>query len=67
MLILTRRVTESINIGDDIEVRVLGVHNGQVRIGVSAPQAVPVHRQEIYERIKEKEKEVSSHVDTSAR
>lgn len=51
MLILTRRSGESINIGDDIVIRVLAVNGGQIRIGVEAPKEVPVHREEIYERI----------------
>lgn len=57
MLILTRRVGETLMIGDDVTVTVLGVKGNQVRIGVSAPKDVPVHREEIYERIR-KEKEV---------
>ncbi|MDH3916468.1 MAG: carbon storage regulator CsrA, partial [Chromatiales bacterium] len=52
MLILTRRVGESVVIGDDVAVTVLGVKGNQVRIGVTAPKDVTVHRQEIYERIK---------------
>ena len=52
MLILTRRVGETLMIGDDVTVTVLGVKGNQVRIGVSAPKNVPVHREEIYERIK---------------
>ena len=51
MLILTRRVGESIRINDDITVTVLGVNGMQVRLGVEAPEEVAVHRQEIYERI----------------
>ncbi|APC19455.1 carbon storage regulator (plasmid) [Pseudomonas frederiksbergensis] len=51
MLILTRRNGEAINIGDDIIIRVLSVDGGQVRIGIDAPQEVPVHRDEVYERI----------------
>lgn len=51
MLILTRKVGEIIMIGDDIMVKVLGVRSGQVKIGVEAPRALPVHRQEIFERI----------------
>lgn len=53
MLILTRRVGESLKIGDDISVTVLDVKGAQVRIGINAPKDVPVHRQEIYERIQE--------------
>jgi carbon storage regulator len=52
MLILTRRVGESVVIGDEIAVTILGVKGNQVRVGVTAPKDVTVHRQEIYERIK---------------
>lgn len=51
MLILTRRVSETLMIGDDITVTVLGVKGSQVRIGVNAPKDVSVHREEIYLRI----------------
>jgi len=51
MLILTRRVKESIKIGDLITVTILGVKGNQVRIGVDAPRDIQVHRQEIYDRI----------------
>ncbi len=53
MLILTRRVGESLMIGDEVTVTVLGVKGNQVRVGVHAPKNVPVHREEIYERIQQ--------------
>jgi carbon storage regulator len=55
MLILTRRVGESLKVGDDITITVLGVKGSQVRIGVNAPKDVSVHREEIYERIKKEQ------------
>jgi len=58
MLILTRRVGETLMIGDNVTVTVLGVKGNQVRIGVNAPKDVAVHREEIYERIK-REQEMS--------
>ncbi|TDG14723.1 carbon storage regulator [Seongchinamella unica] len=60
MLILTRRVGESLMVGDDITVTVLGVKGNQVRIGVNAPRDVAVHREEIYERIQEDDKKSAS-------
>lgn len=51
MLIVTRKYDEVINIGDEIEVKVLGIKEGQVRLGVTAPKDIPVHREEIYKRI----------------
>ncbi len=52
MLILTRRIGETLNIGDDIQVTVLGIKGNQIRLGINAPKDVPVHREEIYERIR---------------
>ena len=52
MLILTRRVGETVVIGDDVTVTVLGVKGNQVRVGVNAPKEIAVHREEIFERIK---------------
>jgi carbon storage regulator len=55
MLILTRRVGETVMIGEEVTVTVLGVKGNQVRIGVNAPKTVAVHREEIFERIKQEE------------
>ncbi|TLZ19378.1 MAG: carbon storage regulator CsrA [Gammaproteobacteria bacterium] len=52
MLILTRRVGETVMIGDEVTITVLGVKGNQVRVGINAPKSVAVHREEIYERIK---------------
>lgn len=60
MLILTRRINETLMIGDDIAVTILGVKGNQVRIGIDAPADVAVHREEIYRRIQvEKNQKIS--------
>jgi len=53
MLILTRRIGESVMIGDDVKISVLGIKGNQIRLGVSAPREVAVHREEIYQRIQD--------------
>jgi len=62
MLVITRHPGETINIGDDIEVTVLGIQGTQIRIGIKAPKKISVHREEIYKRIQaEKPKEPQNH------
>lgn len=63
MLILTRRIGETLMVGDDVTITVLGVKGNQVRIGVNAPKDVAVHREEIYQRI-QKEKSSDSSTDS---
>lgn len=53
MLILTRRIGESIIINDNVKVVILGIKQSQIKIGVEAPKEIPVHREEIFERIQE--------------
>jgi carbon storage regulator len=57
MLILTRRIGESLQIGDNIKLTVLSVRGNQIQIGIDAPPEVPVHREEIYERLKREQRE----------
>ena len=62
MLILTRRVGETVTIGNDITCTVLGVKGNQVRLGINAPKDVAVHREEVYERIQHEESAASDTV-----
>jgi len=66
MLILTRRIGETVVIGDDISITVLGVKGNQVRVGVNAPRDVSVHREEIYQRIKFEQEQNEEADDSSA-
>ncbi len=59
MLVITRKVGEGFVIGDDIVVQVLSEQDGRVRIGIEAPREMPIFRQEVYERIREENKEAS--------
>lgn len=60
MLILTRRVGETLMVGDEVSMTVLGVKGNQVRIGVNAPKEIAVHREEIYLRIKKEQEEAAA-------
>lgn len=63
MLILTRRVGETLMIGDEVKVTVLGVKGNQVRVGVDAPKSVSVHREEIYQRIQQEKLQKLAHLE----
>ena len=64
MLVLTRKVGESLIIGDNIKITICAVNNSQIRVGIQAPKDIQIHREEIYEKIKkEKEQEASGNGD----
>ncbi|MDN4072028.1 MULTISPECIES: carbon storage regulator CsrA [Fictibacillus] len=60
MLVLTRRIKEAIQIGDDIEITILGIEGDQVKLGINAPKQVEIHRKEIYLSIKEENSEAAN-------
>ena len=66
MLILTRRVGESLRIGDEVSVTVLGIKGSQVRIGVNAPKSVSVHREEVYDRINDENSKNSDNAEKNS-
>jgi len=64
VLILTRRVSETVMVGDEITVTVLGVKGNQVRLGIQAPKSVAVHREEIYRRIQREQQDQAAPVSS---
>lgn len=67
MLVLTRKVGESLIIADDIKITICAVNNSQIRVGIQAPKDVEIHREEIYERIKKGKEETSDNSSNSLR
>lgn len=65
MLILTRNVSESIRIGDDVTITLIGVRGKQARFGIDAPRGIPVHREEIYVKLQQKKAEKPSELENA--
>jgi len=65
MLILTRRISEGLTIGDDITIKILGVKGNQIRLGIDAPKEVSVHREEVYQRIQQQDVHTKSFTSTT--
>ncbi len=63
MLVLTRKINEKIKIGDDIEITVVGISGGAIRLGVEAPRSVKILRSEVYEEIQRQNKESAAEID----
>lgn len=59
MLVLTRRIGETIRIGDDVSVKILEIQRGQVRVAIDAPRTVPVHREEVYQAVQEENRQAA--------
>ncbi|MBX9703176.1 MAG: carbon storage regulator CsrA [Silvanigrellaceae bacterium] len=62
MLILTRRIGETIVLGEEVRVTVLGINGKQIRLGFDAPKCISIHREEIYKRIQEEKKLIDGHI-----
>ncbi|MBO8126911.1 MAG: carbon storage regulator CsrA [Firmicutes bacterium] len=65
MLVLTRKVDESIIIGDNIKITVVDVRNDQVKLGITAPREIPVHREEVYQEIQEENRRAATRKETN--
>ncbi|WP_440894779.1 carbon storage regulator CsrA [Amphibacillus sp. Q70] len=63
MLVLTRRLNEAIQIGEDIEIKIVGVEGDQIKLGISAPKEIDVHRKEVYLEIQQENKQALNNPD----
>ena len=59
MLVLTRKIDQTINIGEDIKIKIVEIGNGFVKLGIEAPRELPIYREELYEKLKQLNKEAS--------